>query len=453
MAKAKTMTEGVIWKQILLFALPLMAGNFLQQLYNAVDGIIVGNFVSENALAAVGTCAPVTMFFLGIAMGMSTGCSILISQLYGARKYEDMRQAVSTGLILVGAMGLVLSVVGGVVAKWVLHNILSVSEAILPDATAYFAIYCFGLVFQYVYNIVSFVLRSLGDSSATLYFLLVSSVTNIVLDLLFVVGFDWGVPGVAVATVISQALCAVVSIIYMFKKHPILRFGKGEFRFHKDKGLIAIRLGIPTTLQQCVVSSGHIALQRIVNDFGITAGFTAGARVENFIMIPVISFNIAISTFAGQNTGAGKMDRVRRGFFVTEGMSLLVCAAIGTLAFVFSQPLVGLFGVEGEALALGVEYVRFLAPCFLIFSMYLLSNGMFQGCGDVVFTAISTLTNLFLRCIVAYIMAYLTPIGAAAAWVSVPIGWTYGLILGACRYKWGPWRNKALVSAPREEKE
>lgn len=452
-AKTKNMTEGVIWKQILLFTLPLMAGNFLQQLYNAVDGIVVGNFVGENALAAVGTCSPVTMLFLAVAMGMSTGCSILISQLYGARKYEDMRQAVATGLILVGGIGLVLSVVGGVVAKWVLHNILVVPEAILADATAYFAIYCFGLIFQFVYNIVSFVLRSLGDSSATLYFLLISSVTNIVLDLVFVVVFHWDVPGVAIATVIAQALCAVVSVVYMFKKHPFLRFGKGEFRFHRDKGLIALKLGIPTTIQQCIVSSSHILLQRIVNDFGITAGFTAGARVENFVMIPIFSFNVGLSTFAGQNIGAGKVERVRKGFFATEGMGLVVCAMLAVAAFVFGGPLVGLFGVEGESLSVGLSYVRFLSPWFLVFCMYIIANGLFQGCGDVVFTAVNTVSALVIRCGVAYAMAYLTPIGGTAAWKSMPIAWVYSLILSSCRYKWGPWRKKAVVAAAGAEEE
>ncbi len=451
MARPKSMTEGVIWKQILLFTLPLMAGNLLQQLYNAVDGIVVGNFVGENALAAVGTCSPITMFFLSIAMGMSTGCSILISQLYGAKKYEDMRQAVSTGLILVGAIGLVLSVVGGFVAKWVLVNILNVGDAILADATAYFSIYCFGLIFQFVYNIVSFVLRSLGDSSATLYFLLISSVTNIVLDLLFVGVFHWDVPGVAIATVIAQALSAVVSVIYMFKKHPILRFGKGEFRFHKDKGIIALKLGIPTTLQQCVISSGHIAIQRIVNDFGLTAGYTAGARVENFVTIPIFAFNVGLATFTGQNMGAGKLKRVRRGFYITEGMGIVVYALVAVVVSSLAGPLVSLFGVGGEALEIGTGYVKFLAPWFFLFCLFIISNGLFQGSGDVVFTAANTVSALCIRVAVAYAMAYLTPIGGAAAWMSMPIGWAYSLILCACRYKWGPWRKKAVVAAEQIE--
>ena len=443
------MTQGSEWRLILLFTLPLMAGHFLQQLYNAVDGMVVGNFAAngESALAAVGTCAPITMLFISIAIGMSAGCSILVSQLYGARKISDMRQAVSTSLILVIAVGLALSVVGGVVAKWLLHNVLRVSDAILADASAYFEIYCFGLVFQFTYNIVASVLRALGDSSATLYFLLASSVTNIVLDLVFVVCFHWDVPGVAVATVISQALSAVVSLLYMFRKYPLLRFAKGEFRFHRDKGALALKLGIPTTVQQCVISSGHIAIQRLVNDFDLTAAFTAGARVENFVMIPIFAFNIGLSTFTGQNIGAGQPERVRRGLRATMVMSLSVCAAVSALTYVFAGPLVGLFGVEGATRLVAMDYIRFIAPWFLLFCVFITFSGVLQGAGDVVFTAMNTIGNLLVRCVSAYCIGYFTPIGGAAAWVSLPFGWVFGLTASACRYRFGPWRKKAVVTA------
>lgn len=449
MAKTKTMTEGSEWKLILLFTLPLMAGNFLQQLYNAVDGIIVGNFAAagENALSAVGTCAPVTMLFIAIAMGMSTGCSILIAQLYGAKRYDEMRRAVSTSLILVVAIGLVLSVVGGVVARWVLMNVLSVPDAFLADAAAYFSIYCFGLVFQFTYNIVSFILRSLGDSSATLYFLLVSSITNIILDLVFVAVLHWDVPGVAVATVIAQALSAVVSVIYMFKRYPILRFAKGEFKFHGDQAGKALRLSIPTTLQQCIISSGHIAIQRIVNDFNITAAFTAGMRMENFVMIPIFAFNVGLATFTGQNVGAGRLDRVSRGFRATHIMGGIVCIGVAILAFAGAHPLVGLFGVEGATQDLGVEYLRFISPWMIVFCVYIITNGVLQGAGDVMFTAFNTIASLVIRCICAYLMAYLTPIAGAAAWMSLPTGWVFSVFLSLGRYRWGPWRKKAVTTA------
>ena len=449
------MTQGKEWKLILLFALPLVAGNILQQLYNAVDGMVVGNFAAngEDALAAVGTCAPVTMIFIAFAIGMSGGCSVVISQLYGARRYDEMRQAVSTSLILVGVIGLFLSVVGSVIAKWFLVHILRVPDSFLGDAVAYFSIYCIGLVFQFVYNIVSFILRSLGDSSATLYFLLISSVTNIVLDLLFVAVFHWDVPGVAVATVIAQAVSAVVSVVYMFKKHPILRFARGEFRFHRDKGLLALKLGIPNTLQQCIVSLGNVAVQRVINDFDITAGCTAALRVENFVSTLPISFNVAMSTFTGQNIGAGKLDRVHRGLRATliMGMGISVVAAL--LTYTFAAPLTGLFGVEGEALATAVDYIHVLSPSLLVFAVYFITTGVLHGSGDVTFAAINSLVSLGIRCIVAYSLAYLTPVGGAAVWISPVVGWAVVMCLALARYKWGPWRTKAITTAKETSEE
>ena len=449
---AKPMTQGTEWKLILRFALPLVAGNILQQLYNAVDGIVVGNFAAngENALAAVGTCAPVTMIFIAFALGMSTGCSILISQLYGARRYNEMRQAVSTSLILVGTMGLCLSVVGGVVAKWFLFHVLSVPDSFLDDAVAYFSIYCIGLVFQFIYNIVSFILRSLGDSSATLYFLLISSVTNIVLDLIFVAWFHWDVPGVAAATVVAQAVSAVVSVVYMFKKHPLLRFGKGEFRFHRDKGVVALRLGIPAIVQQCIVSMGNVAVQRLINDFGLTAGCTAGLRVENFVSTIPIAFNVALSTFTGQNVGAGKLDRVHRGLRATWIMGLGISAVSACVTVAFASPLASLFGVEGTALEIAVRYIRVLAPSLLVFGAYFITTGVLHGSGDVTFAAINSLVSLGVRCITAYTLAYFTPVGGIAVWYSPVVGWTIVMCLALARYKWGPWRTKAVTTAKED---
>ena len=263
--------------------------------------------------------------------------------------------------------------------------------------------------------------------------------------------FHWDVPGVAIATVIAQALSAVVSIVYMFKKYPLLRFGKGEFRFHKDKGLLALKLGIPTTLQQCVISSGHIAIQRVVNTFALTAAVTAAMRVENFVLIPIFSFNVGMSTFTGQNIGAGRLDRVRRGFRATLAMGLATCAAVAVIAYVFAAPLAGLFGVSGDTLATSVRYLRFIAPWFLVFCVFIVANGVLQGAGDVVYTAANTISSLIIRCIAAYTMAYLTPIGGAAAWMSMPFGWVYSLFLTGGRYLWGPWQKKALVSAPADD--
>lgn len=221
----------------------------------------------------------------------------------------------------------------------------------------------------------------------------------------------------AIATVIAQALSAVVSVIYMFKRYPILRFAKGEVPLPPEAAAQALRLSIPTTLQQCIVSSGHIAIQRIVNDFGLTAAFTAGMRMENFIMIPIFSFNVGIATFTGQNVGAGRLDRVRRGFRATQIMGLAVCAVVGVLAFTLASPLVGLFGVEGSTQAIAAEYLllhRALSASILLSTSS--QTACSRGRGDVIFTAVNTVSNLAIRCAAAYLLAYLTPLEGRQAW-------------------------------------
>lgn len=452
----KTMTEGSEWKQILLFTLPIMAGNFLQQLYNTVDGIVVGNFGGSTAqecaiaLSSVGTCSPLTMLFVAAAVGMSAGCGIMIAQYFGAKLMDEMKKAISTTLILLAGIGLALSVIGVSVSRPLLQYVLKVDAVYLPGAVTYFSIYSIGLAFQFIYNAAAAILRSLGDSKATLYFLLIASVINVVLDLVFVIVFGWGVMGVAVATVIAQAVSAGASIFYMFRKYPILRFTRQEFRFHKDKGAIAFKLGIPTTLQQCVISTGHIAIQRIVNDFeltttGLMAAYTASARVENFIMIPIFGFNVGLSTFTGQNIGAGKMNRVSRGLWSTQLMAFITCVGLALVTYFCARPLVSLFGVTGSALEIGITYLTFVAPMFLIFCVYIVFNGVLQGSGDVVFLAINTITSLLIRCVAAYVLAYATPVGYSAIWVSMPIGWIYSLILALLRYRFGPWRKKSII--------
>ena len=244
----KIMTEGKEWKLILLFTLPLMAGNLLQQLYNTVDGIIVGNFVGEAALSAVGTCAPLTLLFIAIAMGMSTGASIVVSQFYGAGALEEMRRSVATALLMLMGLGVVLSVLAFAGTGWLLKGVLGVQDYLLADAVTYFRIYALGLFFQFVYNIAAAVLRSLGNSRATLYVLLLSSICNVVLDLVAVLVFHWGVMGVAVATVLSQVISAVVMVAYMFRSHSVLRFQSGEFRFDGETAGLILKMGRSTPL-------------------------------------------------------------------------------------------------------------------------------------------------------------------------------------------------------------
>lgn len=443
----KIMTEGKEWKLILLFTLPLMAGNLLQQLYNTVDGIIVGNFVGEAALSAVGTCAPLTLLFIAIAMGMSTGASIVVSQFYGAGALEEMRRSVATALMMLMGLGIVLSVLAFVGTGWLLKGVLGVQDYLLADAVTYFRIYALGLFFQFVYNIAAAVLRSLGNSRATLYVLLLSSICNVVLDLVAVLVFHWGVMGVAVATVLSQVISAVVMVAYMFRAHSVLRFQSGEFRFDGETAGLILKMGIPSTIQQCVVSFNHMAIQRVVNAFDITAGYTAAMRIENFIYIPSQSFFLGMATFTGQNLGAKRLDRVRRGLRGTLIMGTITVVIISSLVLLLAPQLIGLFGVVGSSKAVGVTYLHYVALGFILFCWYFCFNGVLQGSGDVMFTLFNTVSSLVIRTVVTYILAFLTPVGYVAIWWSLLVSWVYNVALAYLRYRFGPWKRKGVVAA------
>ena len=446
------MTQGTEWKHILRFALPIMAGNALQQLYNTVDGIVVGNFVSDTALGAVGACAPLTMVFIALAIGMSNGSAVVVGQYYGANKPEEMRRTISTSMILLLVMGVVLSVVGVFVARPMLSGLMKVSGPYLEYAVEYFAIYAMGLIFQFAYNIFAAVLRALGDSKATLYFLLISSVVNTVLDVVFVVLFHWDVKGAAIATVISQAASAACAFVYMRSKYELLRFKKGEFRFHKASALLTMKIAIPSTMTQAVVSCGSLAIQRIINDFGaiypgLMSGATAGSRLESFVMIPIFGFNTAQVAFASQNVGAGKLDRVVRGRNAGLVMGVISCAVISLATYLLREPLISLFGVNADGMYYGALHIAILCPCMLIFCLMMTTSGIMHGAGDAKFGAFMTLSSFIVRVLFAYIFAYTSSMEYLAVWVAIPVGWTYNLILCWARYYSGAWKKKGIAHA------
>ena len=442
------MIDGTEWKQIFLFSLPIMAGNLLQQLYNTVDGIVVGNFVSQNALAAAGTAGTLAMVFLAFAIGFGNGSGIMIAQLYGAGRHEELREAVSTALLLLVGMGVVFSAIGCIFARGMLTSFLNVAEGeVLDMATVYFAIYSVGLVLQFLYNAVASILRSVGDSKATLYFLLVSSVLNLVLDLVFVIVFRWGIAGAAIATVISQLGSAAVSVWYMFRRYPIFRFRRGEFTFKKDKCVLCLRLGIPTTVQQAIVSTGHLFIQRLVNSFGeaAMAAYTVGNRIENYLFVPAVGFNIGMASFSAQNVGAGKFDRVRRGLRATLVMTIILAVTLELLSYLFAPSISRLFGVSGDALELSIRFVRFLSFFFWMFSIYMAFAGTLQGTGDVILTMLCSMTTLGIRVLTAYTLVYGFGVDFSAIWISMPVGWFVVNIIATARFLSGAWKKKGIV--------
>lgn len=444
---AKDMTSGNPLKRIFFFALPIMLGMLLQQLYNTVDSIVVGRHISEAALSSVGTCSPLTFFFVAFSTGLSNGAGVVFAQYYGAKHMTDLRKAFSTAAILLFAIGLFLTAVGIIFARGMLGTLLKTPDDILSNAVGYFSVYCIGLVFQFVYNVIAAALRSVGDSRATLIFLCISSVLNIILDLIFVLVFNWGVIGTAVATVIAQGTSAAVSVLYMQKKYDFYRFRKGEFGFDSDMCRLTLKFGVPTMIQMCIVSGGQVVIQRVANDLGTSAiaAATVAGRIENYIFIPAQSYNNAMATYTGQNVGAGNLPRVFEGYKKALTLSVPTCVALMAITFFFAKPLVSLFGVEGEALEFGIKHLRFISPFFLFFSIYMPTVGLLTGSGDVYASTALTLSSLGLRVIATFIFHYVFHLGFASLYYPTPLGWLLCLVCGLIRFKSGRWQTKRVV--------
>ena len=441
------MTTGSEWKQILIFTLPLMAGNFLQQIYSLADSLVAGNMVSETALAAIGVVFPITFLLLAVALGFSNGCGVIVSQYFGAGDIPNVRRAVSTTLLTAIAGGILVSVIGLLIARPMLVYVLGTPDNILPLALTYMRVYCLGLTFQFIYNTTAAALRSLGDSSATLYFLIIAAVLNVGLDILLAPYL--GVAGIALATTVAQAGCAAASLIYLFRRITILHYGKGEFAFDPKMFRLSMRLGVPTIIQQCSVGLGMILMQRLINSFGedAIAATSAGMKVETFVQVPIMMFFQGLASFTGQNTGAGKLDRVRRGYHQTLVMSLLCCAVIIAIIFTFSSQIVACFGLNEEACELGARYLRCLVLFFPIFCVMYTTNGVLEGSGDVIFPTIGSITSLGTRVVSANLLAAFTTLGYASIYTSIPIGWTAGTIIVVARYLNGGWKRKAIAGS------
>ena len=442
------MTKGSIWKHLITFSLPIMIGNLMQQLYNTVDGIVVGNYVGEKALASVGTSASLMLLFLSFAIGLSGGTGIMSAQFYGAQQTDELKKAVSTALILMLSVGSVLSVLGVVFSRTLVTGLLNVKDKeVLESAVVYFSICAGGFVFQFAYNAIASVLRATGDSKATLYFLMISATLNLVLDLIFVIYFRWGVAGAAAATIFSQFVSAAVSAVYMFRKYEMFRFRRGEFVFDAAKCRICLRLGVPTTLQQCIMSFGNVLVQRVVNSFGpeTMAAFIVGTRVEGYVLIPMHSLNMGLSTFTGQNIGASETDRVREGWRVNTIIAAVTGTVLSAAVYLSAQKVAVLFGISGESMIQAVQFVRYMCIFLPMFSVYGSYQAVLQGSGDVLYASFCTLSSLIIRVASAMFLAYTTDFGYRSIWTGIPVGWAVCTAFAAVRYIRGSWIRKSIV--------
>lgn len=441
------LTQGTPWKGALRFALPLLLGNLLQQLYNTADTIIVGNYVSDHALSAVGSCTSLTMLFTALALGFSIGAGVLAAQYFGAQKLGEVRRYAATSIVLFLALGAVMSVLGAVLARPLLAGLLQTPEALLEMAVTYFMIYAAGLIFQFGYNIAAALLRAIGDSKATLYFLLASSLLNVVLDLLLVAVVKMGVAGAAIATVFSQLLSCVLSFWYMHRKYEFLRFSVRQLRFEPALAGRVLAVGAPMAVQQSVVSCGFMFMQRLVNSCGedMVASFTVGSRIENYLILPTISFQSTMATYTGQNIGAKRPDRVSRGLRQVIGLAICITLPLSAAAYFLAPQIISLFAISGQAAAYCAQHLHLAACAVLVFAVYFPCNGLLQGAGEGLYATACAALALGVRVALAYLLIKTALFGVAAIWWSQLLAWVVTLIFCYCHYFRGTWKTRSLV--------
>lgn len=444
----KDMTEGRAGKLILSFTLPMFIGNIFQQLYNMVDSAVVGRYVGPNALAAVGTSFPIIFVLISLVFGLTMGTGVIISQFFGAKQIDKVRRAVSTAMTFQTIGALVMTVVGLLLSRPLLR-LLNVPAEIIEDSATYMQIFFGGLIFMFAYNSFSGILRSLGDSKTPLYFLVISTLINVALDIYFVANLGWGVSGVAWATLIAQAVSAVLCVIYIYKRLPILQFRRSEWVFDREIFKMMLRIGVPSSVQQTVVSVGMMAVQGLVNSFGgvTMAAYTAAGRIDSFNMMPLQNFSMALATYVGQNVGANRLDRVRDGLHATMRMVFISCLVVSVAVFLFGPQLIQIFvdSSETEVIRQGVDYMRTVSVFYILFGVMMVMNGLLRGAGDAAIPMYTSLVNLAVRVGAAYWLASLPSFGYRGIWWALPIGWAFGALVPVIRYLTGGWKAKALT--------
>ena len=440
--KGMLMTEGVIWKQILAFSLPLLVGNLFQQLYNTVDSIVVGNYVSSQALAAVGTSNSLINLIIGMFLGISVGAGVIISQYYGAKNHRKLSWAVHTciALSIIGGLGMI------VLGVWLSPIILvwmNTPADVLADSTTYLRIYFCGSLFNIVYNMGSGILRAVGDSKRPLYYLIVSSLTNVVLDLLFVLAFHWDVAGVAIATIISQGVSAVLVMWNLMRTKEPYRVEIKNIRIDKRMMKRVLMVGIPSGIQQSIISLSNVIVQSNINVYGSAAmaGFGSYSKVEGFIMLPLQTTCMSATTFTGQNIGAKKYDRVKKGIIQGMIMSAIYTVAVSLVLYFFGGEVLKIFSSEPDVIRFGQEAIGIIVPFYLTMTVHQIIMGTLRGAGKTFVTMLIGVGNMcilrmiYINCLVPFFPSF------HAVVLCYPITWITTMLMDVLycwKAKWLP---------------
>lgn len=441
----KDLTKGNEAKGILNFVIPMLLGSVFQLMYNVVNTWVVGNYIGKEALGAVGASFPIIFLLISLIIGISSGSTVIISQYFGAKDHEKVKLSIDTVMIFLFVAAVVVTIIGLVFSRQI-FIFIKLPPELLSDALTYFNIYLSGLVLVFGYNAVSAVLRGLGDSTTPLYFLIISVILNVILDLVFVLIFKWGVAGVAVATVISQGFSFILSVVYLNKTHALLNFSLLRIRFDKEIFIKSLKIGVPSGLQQTFVSLGMVALMTIVNTFGTNtiAAYTIAGRIDAFALLPAMNFSMALSVFVGQNIGASDYERVKKGYRATLMMTMVSSVIISLVFIVFGRYIISQFNHDMQVIEIGYQYLIIVSPFYFVFSFMFINNGLLRGAGATLIPMFITLVSLWvLRIPVSYFLSQY--LGTTGIWLGIPVAWVCGGVFSYIYYKAGHWKKYAVV--------
>ena len=445
------MTEGNIWKLLIIFSIPLILGNLLQQMYNTADSIIVGNFVGSNGLAAVGSGTALINLIIAFSQGAAVGAGVIVSQNLGARDKQKTKLAVHTAMCIAIILGVILSAIGVIFSRDLLIW-MKTPKSVLKDSVLYLQIYCGGLIFNVIYNMATGILNAAGNSKRPLIYLAIASVTNIILDLVFIKALKWGVKGAAIATDISQALSCVLAVGYLLRVNSDYKLIVKELKIHGNTAKQIIRVGLPTAIQNMVISFSNVLVQSSVNSYGATAmaGYAAYLKIDGFNILPVLSISMAVTTFTGQNVGAKKPDRVKKGMWTALIMGVVYTVIIGVVILLTSHTVLGLFTKDNEVITYGQLAMKYFCPFYFLLGILNILAGTVRGAGKGV---PPMLILLFSMCIfrilwIKIALPFYSTIDGV--FILYPISWFVGMVLMIIYTKFGKWLPKGL-NQPKQQ--
>lgn len=434
------MTQGNIWKLLITFSIPLIIGNLLQQMYNTADSIIVGNFVGSNGLAAVGSGTALINLIIAFAQGASVGAGVVVSQYIGADKKDKIKISVHTSICISIILGLILSLLG-IFASPSLLIMMKTPKVVLKSSILYLQIYCGGLIFNVIYNMATGILNAAGNSKKPLVYLAIASFTNIILDLLFIKIFNLGVMGAAIATDISQAISCILTIGYLLKVKSDYKLYIKDLKINKETAVKIIKIGLPTAIQNMVISFSNVLVQSSVNAYGATAmaGYAAYLKIDGFNILPVLSISMAVTTFTGQNVGANRLDRVKKGMYSSLIMVLVYTAFIGAVLLIFSHQVLGLFTHSAQVIMYGQLAMKYFCPYYFLLGILNVLAGTVRGAGKGIPPMIILLFSMCIFRILWIKIALPFYSSIDGVFILYPISWLVGAILMIFYTKFGKW--------------